>query len=435
MTDPQRHEHQPPSPAAPDALEPDEPDEPDELEVRTTVLVAGGEAIAREDSGRVVFVRGALPDERVRVAITERHKPGSPRGWVRGVVEQVIEPSPDRRSPPCPAVAAGCGGCDLQHAAPEAQPALKAAMVTDALRRLGGIDEPPVIEGRALPATGFRTTIRAGVIDGRAGFRRHHDHELVVPETCLVAHPGLDELLTTGDFAEATEVTLRIGGATGERLAVVDPDASGVILPKDVLVVGSRALREGRRAWIHDEVAGRRWRISALSFFQTRTDGAEALVDAVARAAGESLAGARLVDAYAGVGLLAGSLLDGTLPAGIGHAASAVVVERSPSSIADARQNLEGLPARVVKADVDRWRSSPADLVVADPARSGLGKKAVAAVAGTQAPVLVLVSCDPASLGRDAKLLAERGFRLERAELVDLFPQTHHVEVVSRFVR
>lgn len=407
----------------------------DELELQATALVAGGEAIARDEQGRVVFVQGALPGERVRVAVTERHKVDTPRAWARGRVEAVLDASPDRIEPPCSSVAAGCGGCDLQHAAPAAQPALKVALVADALRRLGGIDDPPVVVGVPLTAVGFRTTVRAAVVDGRAGFRRHHDHEVVVPETCMVTDPRLEELLVHGDFAEATEVTLRIGGATGERLALVDPTADGVVLPKDVLVVGEAALRGGRRAWIHDEVAGRRWRISAHSFFQTRTDGAEALVDAVVRAAGDALAGAHVVDAYAGVGLLAGSLLAGTLPDGVGRAASAVVVERSPSSVADARQNLEGLPVRVVKADVDRWNPSPADLVVADPSRAGLGKKAVAALAATQAPVLVLVSCDPAALGRDAKLLAAQGFRLERSELVDLFPQTHHTEVVSRFLR
>src|SRR4029079_3404953 len=136
-----------------------------------------------------------------------------------------------------------------------------------------------------------------------------------------------------------------------------------------------------------------------------------------------------------GVGLRAGRLRAGPLPAGIGRAASAEVVERSPSSVADARQNLESLDVRVVKADVDRWRPSAADLVVADPSRSGLGARAVTALVATGAPVMVLVSCDPAALDRDAKLLAAHGFRLERAELVDLFPQTHHTEVVSRFVR
>ena len=408
---------------------------PDPLELTATALVAGGEAIARDDDGRVVFVQGALPGERVQVEVTERHKVDTPRAWARARVVAVLEPSADRVEPACPFVAAGCGGCDLQHAAPAAQPTLKLALVADALRRLGGVDDPPVVLGPPLPAVGFRTTVRAAVVDGRAGFRRHHDHQVVVPDSCLVTDPRLEELLVHGDYAEAREVVLRIGGATGERLAVVDPTADGVVLPDDVRVVGEAALRGGRRAWIHDEVAGRRWRISAHSFFQTRTDGADALVDAVARAAGDAVAGAHVVDAYAGVGLLAGSLLDGTLPSGAGRAASAVVVERSASSIADARQNLEGLDVRVVKADVDRWNPSPADLVVADPSRSGLGKKAVAALAATHAPVLVLVSCDPAALGRDAKLLAARGFRLERSELVDLFPQTHHTEVVSRFVR
>ena len=405
-------------------------DPPEVLELEPTVLVAGGEALARDADGRVVFVRGALPGERVRARVTERRKE-----WARAEVAAVLTASPDRVEPPCPSVAEGCGGCDLQHARPEAQPALKAAMVVDALRRLGGIDEPPVVLGAPLPAVGFRTTVRAAVSEGRAGFRRHHAHSIVFPDECLVAHPLLADLLVSGDFAEATEVTLRVGAVTGERMALLAPSADGAVLPRDVLAVGTKAMKAGRRAWIHDEVAGRRWRISARSFFQTRTDGAEALVDAVARAGGAAFGGARLVDAYGGVGLFAGSLLAGTLPDGVERPVSAVLVERSPSSVADARHNLEGLDARVVKADLEKWSPSPADVVVADPARSGLGRTAVNALVATGATTLVLISCDPASLGRDAGLLAEAGFRLERSELVDLFPQTHHVEVVSRFSR
>ena len=400
------------------------------IDVVPTLLVAGGEALARGDDGRVVFVRGALPGESVRVRVTDERK-----GFVRAEVVEVLVASPDRMTPPCPMVAQGCGGCDLQHAQPSAQPALKVAVVVDALRRLGGLDDPPVRAGVAATAEGFRTTVRAAVVDGRAGYRRHHRHDVVVPESCLVAHPLLEEMLVEGDFAEATEVTLRVAPGTGERLAVVDPGVDGVIVPRDVLVVGSRALKEGRRAWIHDEVAGRRWRISARSFFQTRADGATALIDAVARALGDDLAGARVVDAYAGVGLFAGSLLAGELPPGVGRATSAVAVERSASSVADARHNLQDLPVRVIKSDVDAWRSSSADVVVADPSRAGLGRRAVEVLASTEAHVLVLVSCDAASLGRDAALLAGHGYRLEGAELVDLFPQTHHVEVVSRFAR
>ena len=414
----------------PDVDDPEVPEVPEVLELEPTVLVAGGEAIARDADGRVVFVRGALPGERVRARVTERRKE-----WARADVTAVLTASPDRVEPPCPSVADGCGGCDLQHARPEAQPALKAAMVIDALRRLGGIEDPQVELGALLPAVAFRTTVRAAVVEGRAGFRRHHAHDVVFPEECLVAHPLLDELLVGGDFAEATEVTLRVGVASGERLALLDPAADGAVLPRDVLVVGTKAMKAGRRAWIHDDVAGRRWRISARSFFQTRTDGAEALVDAVARAGGEAFDGARLVDAYGGVGLFAGSLMAGTLPAGVGRPASAVLVERSASSVADARHNLEGLDVRIVKADLEKWNPSAADVIVADPARSGLGKKAVAALVATGASTVVLVSCDPASLGRDTRLLGAEGFTLERSELVDLFPQTHHVEVVSRFVR
>ncbi|MEI7593907.1 MAG: TRAM domain-containing protein [Actinomycetes bacterium] len=407
-----------------------EPQVIERLVVEPTMLIAGGEALARDADGRVVFVRGALPGEQVEVQITDRRKE-----WARAEVESILIASPSRVEPPCPSVAAGCGGCDLQHANPTTQPEMKAAMVIDALKRLGGIENPQVEFGPSLPAEGFRTTVRAAVVDGRAGLRRHHAHDVVFPEHCLVAHPLLNELLVSGDFAEAKEVTLRIGAVTGDRMALVDPSSDGVVLPRDVLVVGTKAVKAGRRAWIHDEVAGRRWRISARSFFQTRTDGAEALVDAVARSGGDAFAGAHLVDAYAGVGMFAGSLLAGSLPDGVGRPASAVVVERSASSIADARHNLEGLEVRIVKADLEKWSPSNADIVVADPARAGLGRKAVTALATTGASVVVLVSCDPASFGRDTKLLTEAGFRLERAELVDLFPQTHHVEVVSRFFR
>ncbi len=110
-------------------------------------------------------------------------------------------------------------------------------------------------------------------------------------------------------------------------------------------------------------------------------------------------------------------------------------VERSASAVADARVNLADDPVRVVRSDLARWRPSGADVVVADPARSGLGRRVVQVLARTGAEVMVLVSCDAASLGRDAALLAGAGYTFERAELVDLFPHSHHVEVVSRFRR
>jgi 23S rRNA (uracil1939-C5)-methyltransferase len=260
-----------------------------------------------------------------------------------------------------------------------------------------------------------------------------------------VAHPLAEEVLVAGRFPGAAEVTVRVGAATGERLVLVHGPgsraaAAAASVPGDVRIVADEDLAAGRRAWIHDEVAGRRWRISAGSFFQTRPDGAEALVDAVVAAAGGPPApGTRIVDAYAGVGLLAGALTRGWPPEALGRVQA---VERSASSVADARHNLgrEGggggsAGVRVVHSDVDRWRSRPADLVVADPARGGLGRRGVAALVAAQAPVLVLVSCDPGSLGRDARLLGEEGYRAAHTTLVDMFPHTHHVEAVTGFHR
>ncbi|MDQ1485116.1 MAG: hypothetical protein QOJ62_809, partial [Actinomycetota bacterium] len=233
------------------------------------------------------------------------------------------------------------------------------------------------------------------------------------------------------------EVTLRVGAATGERMAIVTPDRDGVLLPADVRVVGIDELAAGKRAWIHDVVASRRWRISAESFFQTRPDGAEALVDVVHALAADALAApprgdARphtLLDAYSGVGLFAGSLLGGR----VGW--RAVTVEQSRSAAADARVNLADLDARKVTSMVERLRPPRADLVVADPARAGLGRGGAAALAATGAPRIVLVSCDPASAGRDLALLVARGYDPVEAVVVDLFPHTHHTEVVTRFDR
>ena len=399
---------------------------PDRIdEVVVDQFVAGGEGLARPVGRPVVFVRGALPGERVRIGAVEPH-----RGYGRAELVEVVQPSPDRVAPPCEAVARGCGGCDLQHAAPAAQPRLKADSVLDALRRIGRLDAPVVSAGAPLPSSGYRTTVRVAVRDGRAGFRRHRAHEVVAVDGCLVAHPLVDELLRDGHFGDSVEATIRVGAATGERMALLEPTASGARLPGDVAVVGADELRAGRRVWIHEEIGGRRWRISARSFFQARPDGAAALCDAVVRAAGEELGGSRVADAYAGVGLLSAAVRLAASPA-----ATVVAVERSASSVADARVNLDDLGVKVVRSAVERWRPGRVDVVVADPSRAGLGRAAVDVLDATRAQVLVLVSCDAAALGRDVRLLTDRGWCFERAVLVDLFPHSHHVEVVTRFAR
>lgn len=391
------------------------------VELRTTSVAVGGEAVAREDSGRVVFVAGGLPDETVLVELEDERAT-----FARGAVVDVVDASPDRVVPPCPHVAAGCGGCDWQHIAVPTQRDLRRQIVAEVLERTGGIIDPVVTDGPPLAAHGLRTTVRgiAGP-DGRFAFRRRRSHDLVEVDSCLISHPLVEEIISAGRFRPGAAVVIRVGARTGERMVVIGPTAGGTVVPEGVEVVGEDQLASGHRAWIHEEAAGRTWRISARSFFQASPEGAEALVGAVGELIERHAPDAnRLVDLCSGVGLFGGTL---------GAGRTVVGVERSASAVADARTNLADIDARLLKVALARWRPSPADVVIADPARSGLQKDGVAAVVGTGAPLCVLVSCDPAALGRDAKLLAAAGYRHAGSTVIDLFGHTSHVEVVTGF--
>jgi 23S rRNA (uracil1939-C5)-methyltransferase len=374
----------------------------DVVEVDVSRIATGGEGVARAPDGRTLFVSGALPGERVRAAVVEiRRRHG------RAEVAEVVVAAPSRRRPPCPHVAHGCGGCDWQHVAGDLQADLRRTIVTDALERIGRIADPVVADGAPLPAGAGRTTVRAAVVGGRAGYRRRHSHDVVAPQTCMVVHPRLEQMLVEGRYADG-EVLLRVGDRTGDEAAValpVEDDEVGVI---------------------HEIAGGRRWRISARSFFQPSPQAADALVEEVRAAVGD-IHGGTMVDLASGVGLFAGT---------VGAPFREVVaVESAPTAVADAEVNLADLPVRTVRSTIERWRPEPADVVVADPPRSGLAAVGVERVVATGAPTVVLVSCDAGSLGRDAGLLVAAGYRLERSRVLDLFPQTSHVEVVSRFTR
>jgi 23S rRNA (uracil1939-C5)-methyltransferase len=378
------------------------------MQVRATGMATGGDAVARTEDGKVTFVTGALPGELVEVEVVEERK-----DFRRSVATIVHEPSADRTEPPCPHLARGCGGCGWQHVDLSAQRRLKIDIVLDALRRIGKVDDPHVKHGPHLPPDGFRTTIRVARGEHGTGFRHARSHEIVDVDSCLVAHPLLVELLGQVDLTHATEATLRCGARTGDRLVLGD---GPVRAPEGV--------RVGPKAWLTEIVAGEPFRIGARSFFQARPDGADALVALVHRAADDAPEG-RMVDAYGGVGLFAKT---------VGARRRTTLVEWSASSVHDARHNVPDVD--IVKSDVARWKPSPAALVVADPPRTGLGKHAARTLAATGASHLVLVSCDPASLARDARILtAEHGFRHDGTTLVDLFPHTPHVECVTRFIR
>jgi 23S rRNA (uracil1939-C5)-methyltransferase len=390
-----------------------ETDSESSLMSRLTLNVVGiardGSAVARDRTGRPVFVEGALPGERVLVELsTDRRK------IARGSVVEVLDASPERVSPPCPEVANGCGACTWQHVTQTAQQQFKTEIVRTSIERTGVAC--PVPEQVPLAPWNFRTTIRAAVDKGRAGFFRTHSHDVVPVANCLIAHPLLVDLLVEVRYPGAREVLLRCGARTHERLVATTPSKLTPDLPDDVL-----------EEHFHEQAAGRLWRVSARSFFQSRPDGADALAHLIVAAADELGTGSRAIDLYSGVGLFAGVLAS--------KGWSVTAVEGSYSSVSDAQVNLQGLSVEIVRADVTKWRPGRAELVVADPSRQGLGPEGVEVIEATGARRVVLVSCDSVSLGRDAALLQNVGFELSKVTLVDLFPHTFRVEVVSVFDR
>jgi 23S rRNA (uracil1939-C5)-methyltransferase len=333
------------------------------------------------------------------------------------MVADVLDRSPDRVEAPCPHRAAGCGGCPWQVFAPAAQLGWKRDIVADALGRLAGERGVEVTASGGVPPWGYRTTVRVAVDgDGRPAYHQRHDAGLVTVDSCLVTHPRLEELIRTSHFPGAREAVLRVSAATGEHTVLLRPARSA----------------QGR-AFLHEAVGGRLWRVSAASFFQSGPAAAELLSETVAALVGDALpVGGTLIDAYAGVGALGGVLA-------ARRAAHLVAIESHRSAAADARANLADLDAEVIMTEVGRWASAPGaapvDLVIADPARPGLGRPGVDALLASRPSRLILVGCDPASLARDVRLVTTGGYRLGQVKVLDLSPHTTHVEAVARFDR
>lgn len=384
------------------------------VEVRTEKMAAGGDALAHLPDGRVAFVRGALPEEAVALRVVQ-----SKKDFVKAEVIEVVTASPYRVAPPCPAHAAGCGGCSWQFVAADQQLPLKTEIVAEAMRRTGKIADAQIIAGPSVPPWAYRTSVRvAAGAAGRLGLRAHSSHHVVELHGCMVSHPRLEDLLGMMRVRGEGEVVLRVSASSGERSAwVAAGDLDLIDVPADVAV--------GAGAVIHEDVAGVRFQVSAASFFQSGPTAAELLVDAVGDAVTD-LGGVRhLVDAYGGVGLFAATI----------DAERVTLVESSAPACTDAIVNLagRGRACTVVNRTVEKWDPSAADVVIADPSRRGLGRDAVDVVTATGAARIVLVSCDPVALARDARLLNEQGYRHRRSTVLDLFPQTPHVEVVTVF--
>ena len=394
-------------------------------QVRFERLVAGGDALGHLADGRVVFVPGALPGELVDVQITQAKK-----DFARGTVASVVEPSPHRVVPPCEHVARGCGGCSWQHLDVAQHMEAKVAIVREALRRNGKIETLEVTAGGVVPPTASRTTLRMAVTpDGRLGFRRGGSHDVIDTPTCLVAHPLLNEFIGDVRVTGATEATLRCGVATGE-VGIWLHDEDGEDVPGATVTGLPSHVVVGRKAMLHEVVQGVSLQVSMASFFQASQVAAELLVSAVNDAAGDAALSGEygpIIDAYGGVGLFTATLVDTDIPV--------VLVESNPSACSDARSNLHDHDVSIEQIAVEQWRVQDAGLVIADPARNGLGAMGVNAIVATEAKRIVLVSCDAVAGARDIRLLLDAGYACEGVTVLDLFPNTPHVEVVSSFSR
>jgi tRNA/tmRNA/rRNA uracil-C5-methylase (TrmA/RlmC/RlmD family) len=371
----------------------------DRVELTVGPPAHGGHCVARH-GGLVVFVRHALPGERVVAEVTEVR-----RGYLRADAVRVLDASPDRVPAPCPYAHAGCcGGCDLQHVAPPAQREWKAAVVREQLARLAAVSSD--VEVRALPGgmLGWRSRVRYTVdAAGRAGLLKHRSHEVVPVKRCLIAHPAIQE---------------------SPVLATTWPDDS-------VSIVASSAAEVvvGGRGTVHEHAVGREWTLPAGVFWQVHPAAADTLATAVL----EMLAprpGEAAWDLYGGAGLFAAAVATA-----VGAAGRVTLVESAPGAAQAARANLADLPqVEVVEARVERALrrlAGPVDLVVLDPPRTGAGARVVRAVVAAAPRAIAYVACDPAAFARDVATFRAAGWRLAGLRAYDCFPMTHHVECVA----
>lgn len=372
------------------------------LELEVGPVAHGGHCVARYE-GQVVFVRHALPGELVHARVTEQNAK-----YLRADAVQVLTPSPHRIEPPCPYAGPGrCGGCDFQHANIVEQRRLKATVVSDTLRRIGGIERNIVMESPGDDGLGWRTRMRYSVVDGRPGMFAHRSHDLVPIDRCLIAHPDTPAVLDKR-WPGASSVQAVVS-SEGKTAVFTDENSAGRLV---------------------EVVRGRRFRVEAGGFWQVHPAAPSMLVDAVL-AGLEPADGETALDLYSGVGLFAAFLAEA--------GCAVLAVEGDRDAVKNARRNLHDLPAVTLEnGDVDKVLNDAAreglesvDLVVLDPPRTGAGKDVVRRIAALTPRRIAYVACDPAALARDLKTFGTLGYGISSLRAFDLFGMTHHIECVA----
>ena len=424
---------------------------------------SGGEGVARI-GGMAVFVKGALRGERAEVLIEHI---GHSAAW--GRVERLLEPSPARVEPDCPWYGV-CGGCQFRHMTYEEELEAKRRRVEDALRRIGGTDLPVSVIHGAKNTLRYRNKVQFPVSEGAIGYYRGRTHQVVDIDDCLLQPevdtacraavkewmerfrvPAYDErtgrglvrhlFLRTNSAVEvlccivANGKTLPHGAELADGLRAAAPGLAGVVLSvntrKTNVILGQEFLTLWGRDWLEEELCGHTFRLSVPSFFQVNRAQTETLYRRTLDFAG--LTGTEtVVELYCGIGTISLTLAE--------RAKQVIGVEVVPQAVEDAKENAarSGLAHKTrfecgdaagLAAALDKEGVRP-DIVVVDPPRKGLAPEVVDAIAKMGPDRVVYVSCDPATLARDVKRFGALGYAPARAEAVDLFPRTAHVETV-----
>lgn len=379
----------------------------------------GGSCVARHD-GRVVFVRYALPGERVRARVT------SERGsyWHAEAVE-VLEASDDRIEPLCPIAGVdGAGCCDMAFVDPAALRRIKGEVVSNQLARLGDYRwEGPAEPVGGGSAVGWRTRVRLDVgADGRAGLHRYHSDELVTDVRCAQLPDRMLAGLDGPRWRAGDQVNVVLDDDGRRHVTVTGPDRREVV--------------EGSREAVQ-RVDGRVWRIPVTGFWQSHRDAAQTYSDLVRQWARGS--GARRAwDLYGGAGLFAAGLA-GEMAGETGERGRVLTVDTARAASAAARAALSDLSGvKVVSGSVRGFlagQSRAADIAVLDPPRAGAGRPVIDLLAGFGVPRIIHIGCEAAAFARDIGLYRGRGYRVESLRVFDAFPLTHHVECAALLVR
>ncbi|MDD2921932.1 MAG: 23S rRNA (uracil(1939)-C(5))-methyltransferase RlmD [Anaerolineales bacterium] len=404
-------------------------------DVQLEKLTYGGESMGRLPDGRAVFVPFGLPEETVRVALTEDKK-----NFARGKIIEVVKSAPNRIKPKC-AHFGVCGGCHYQNLSYENQLNAKTEILIDQLKRIGKIEHPPVKPMVASPLEwNYRNNMQFHLTaEGKLGFINSKGNSAFPIEECHLPEAGIDGFWRDLQFEsnkDVERVSLR-AGQDDELMVILEsenPEAPELEIEADVSVIhlfDEHSVVIAGRDYFTVNILEKDFRVSAASFFQVNTKMAEKMVQHLLARLPVSMS-TTLLDVYCGAGLF-GKFFASKCEMVIG-------IESSESACEDFAVNLdefdnvelyEGLAEEVLPALAGRLDS--ATYVIVDPPRAGIEKHALDALLDVKPQIIAYVSCDPSTLARDAARLINGGYRLIDVTPFDLFPQTYHIESISIF--